>query len=123
MKKMPIAGDLSRPVAAALSGAWALALEEFQDDLRRRAMSDKTRHAYAIDIGQFARWSQGGELRDPAAIDVRSLRRYAAGLTASGSAPATVARKLAALRRFFRVQVARGHRDENLADLLISPMR
>src|SRR5581483_8854690 len=56
-------------------------------------------------------------------IDVRALRRYAAGLTERGRAPSTVARKLAALRSFFRAQVELGLRDENPAELLSSPKR
>src|SRR5581483_203672 len=56
-------------------------------------------------------------------IDVRALRRYAAGLTERGRAPSTVARKLAALRSFFRSQVELGERDENPAELLSSPKR
>jgi integrase/recombinase XerC/integrase/recombinase XerD len=60
---------------------------------------------------------------DPATVDVRSVRRFAAGLTERGSAPATVARKLAALRGLLRVQVATGQRSENPAQLLGAPKR
>jgi len=127
MKKTPIARDLSGTripdLPSEVSTAWHRALEEFQADLRRRAVSEKTRHAYAIDLNQFARWAQLGELSDPAAVDVRTLRRYAARLTESGNAPATVARKLAALRSFFRVQIELGHRLENPGELLSSPRR
>jgi site-specific recombinase XerD len=122
MKKTPIGRDHSDPDLE-LGCAWRKALDEFQADLRRRTVSDKTRHAYGIDLSQFARWAQGGAVTDPATVDMRTLRRYAAGLTESGNAPATVARKLAALRGFFRVQVELGHRAENPAELLSSPKR
>ena len=56
-------------------------------------------------------------------VDVRALRRYAAGLTQRGQAPATVARKLAALRGLFRAQMELGERAENPAELLRSPKR
>ena len=46
----------------------------------------------------------------PATVDVRALRRYAAGLSERGPAPTTVARKLAALRGLFRVQMELGQR-------------
>ena len=105
-----------------ISASWTAALEAFDADLRRRAVADKTRRAYAIDGGQFARWASARELT-PAAVDLRTLRRYAAGLSEQGAAPTTVARKLAALRGLFRVQMELGHRSENPADLLSSPKR
>ncbi len=105
-----------------LPETWRRALTAFDDDLRRRALADKTRRAYGIDTGQFARWAHGAEL-EPSAVDVRAVRRYAASLSAQGQAPASVARKLAALRALFRVQVERGARGENPAELVGSPKR
>ncbi len=112
-----VGGDES-PIAA----PWQSALRAFDEDLRRRAVADKTRGAYAIDSAQFARWATARDLT-PAAVDLRALRRYAAGLSEQGAAPATVARKLAALRGLFRVQIELGARAENPADLLSSPKR
>jgi site-specific recombinase XerD len=110
------------PAAPDITPAWQSALDAFSSDLRRRAVAAKTRTAYAIDTLQFARWA--GERRlTPAAIDVRALRRYVAGLSEAGQAPTTVARKLAALRGMFKVQVGLGARTENPADLLSSPKR
>src|SRR6202012_4966682 len=59
----------------------------------------------------------------PGGIDVRALRRYVAGLSESGQAPTTVARKLAALRGLFRAEIRAGARAENPAELLSSPKR
>jgi site-specific recombinase XerD len=111
-------GDAARPVSA----AWQAALDAFADDLRRRAVAAKTGKAYAIDSLQFARWATARQL-PPAAVDVRALRRYVAGLSAAGQAPSTVARKLASLRGLFAVQMALGARAENPAELLGSPKR
>lgn len=94
----------------------------FDQDLRRRAVAAKTRTAYRIDVEQFARWAGAAGL-DPGSIGVRSVRRYAASMSELGNAPATVARKLAALRGFFRAQVEAGARTENPAELLSSPKR
>jgi site-specific recombinase XerD len=105
-----------------LTQAWIDALGAFQDDLRRRAVARKTLTAYAIDTTQFAVWA-GEHGMEPPSIDVRALRRYAAGLSEHGQAPATVARKLAALRGLFRTQVELGARRENPADLLSSPKK
>ncbi|HZE05493.1 MAG TPA: site-specific integrase, partial [Solirubrobacteraceae bacterium] len=78
-----------------LSPEWQAALDGFDADLRRRAVAAKTRGAYASDTLQFARWASARGIA-PAQIDVRALRRYVAGLSESGQAPTTVARKLAA---------------------------
>jgi integrase/recombinase XerC/integrase/recombinase XerD len=56
-------------------------------------------------------------------VDVRTLRRYAAGLAERGIAPATIARRLAALRGLFRTQIQAGVRIDNPAELLSSPKR
>jgi site-specific recombinase XerD len=105
-----------------ISAPWTAALEAFDADLRRRAVADKTRRAYAIDGSQFAAWASARGLT-PASVDLRALRRYAAGLSEQGAAATTVARKLAALRGLFRVQMELGHAAENPADLLSAPKR
>ena len=118
----PEAGPTTAAQPAAINGPWRSALSRFDDDLRRRAVAPKTRHAYAIDGSQFATWASHAEL-DPASIDVRALRRYAAGLSERGQAPSTIARKLAALRGLFRAQVEAGVRSDNPAELLSSPKK
>ena len=102
--------------------AWQAVLAAYDDDLARRAVAAKTRRAYAIDTVQFAHWAAEHELT-PGQVDVRVLRRYIASLSQRGQAPATVARKLAALRGLFRTQIELGARDENPAELLHSPKR
>jgi integrase/recombinase XerC/integrase/recombinase XerD len=109
-------------MSAAPVQGWEAALVGFDDDLRRRAVAEKTRTAYASDSGHFAAWAQERGA-DPADIDVRMLRRYAAGLAERGIAPATIARRLAALRGLFRTQIEAGARTDNPADLLSSPKR
>ncbi|HTN23048.1 MAG TPA: tyrosine recombinase [Solirubrobacteraceae bacterium] len=114
MKKTPI--DLEA------SAAWRAALVRFDEDLRRRGSAEKTRHAYAADLRQFAGWAsiQGVE---PTAVTHRVLRRYAAALSERRAAPATVARKLAALRSFFGTLREHGEIGANPADLLSAPKR
>jgi site-specific recombinase XerD len=72
------------------------------------ALADSTRRAYGVDVWQFARWleSRGTKLE---AVDIRVLADYVAELGASRPgrtprrlAPATIARKLAAVRAFLR---------------------
>ena len=105
-----------------LSAAWGRVLEAFDQDLQRRAVAPKTRRAYAIDSRQFAVWGSAAGL-EPASVEIRALRRYAASLSEAGQAPTTVARKLAALRGLFRTQVELGERPENPADLISSPKK
>jgi integrase/recombinase XerC/integrase/recombinase XerD len=101
---------------------WRAALEAFDADLRRRAVAEKTRHAYAIDCRQFAIWASARGL-EPATVEVRPLRRYAASLSERGLHPSSVARKLAARRGFLRVQAQIGARLDNPAELLSSPKK
>jgi integrase/recombinase XerC/integrase/recombinase XerD len=102
--------------------AWPGALEVFDRDLRRRAVAEKTREAYASDCRHFATWADERGA-DPAEVDVRTLRRYAAGLSERGIAPATIARRLASLRGLFRIQMEIGAREDNPAELLSSPKK
>jgi len=105
-----------------ITSSWQAALDAFDADLRRRAVADKTRQAYAIDCHQFAVWASAHGL-EPGSVDVRPLRRYAASLSERGLVPSTVARKLAALRGLLRVQTALGVRRDNPAELLSSPKK
>jgi site-specific recombinase XerD len=74
-------------------------VEEIERFLASPALSDATRRAYRIDLAQFAEWlgSQGLELDD---MDVRVLTGYATelGRRRPKLAPASIARKLAAVR-------------------------
>jgi site-specific recombinase XerD len=101
---------------------WRAALQLFDADLRRRGAAEKTRRAYGIDIGQFAAWCATQDL-DPAEVTARTLRRYAATLSDRRLEPATVARKLAALRALYRVLREHGTIAQNPAELVPSPKR
>ena len=85
-------------------------------------MAEKTRRAYGIDLGQFARWCSAREL-EPTVVSQRDLRRYAAALSQSGAVATTVARKLAALRSFYRTLREHGAVAHNPADLVPAPKR
>jgi integrase/recombinase XerC/integrase/recombinase XerD len=104
------------------TATWPAALAAFDDDLTRRAVAQKTREAYASDCRQFAEWAEDREI-DPARVDVRTLRRYAAAQSERGIAPSTIARRLAALRGLFRTQMEIGKREDNPAELLSSPKK
>ncbi len=105
-----------------LSSAWQAALDAFEADLRRRALAANTRRAYGADAAEFAGWADGRGLA-PEGVDVRAVRRFAAGLSERKRAPATVARKLAALRALFQILIELGRRESNPAELVSSPKR
>jgi integrase/recombinase XerC/integrase/recombinase XerD len=104
------------------SPAWDRALTALQDDLVRRAVAVRTRHAYAGDCAQLAAWATAQGL-DPSTINVRAVRRYVASLSERGLAATSVARKLAAIRALLRVQMEAGEREDNPADLIAAPKR
>jgi site-specific recombinase XerD len=74
--------------------------------LESPALAEGTRRAYRVDVTEFCRWldAEGTALDD---VDVRTLVEYV-GLLGSGRrpggrlAPATISRKLAAVRAFLR---------------------
>jgi integrase/recombinase XerC/integrase/recombinase XerD len=104
------------------SPAWREALALFDADLRRRGAAEKTRRAYGLDLGQFALWGTVQGL-EPAEVTPRALRRYAAVLSDSRAVATTVARKLAALRAFYRALREHGIVAHNPADLIPAPKR
>jgi site-specific recombinase XerD len=85
-------------------------------------MAERTRKAYGVDLGQFVDWAKGRGL-PPGEVRHRDVRRYAAGLSSGGAAPATVARKLAAIRGLFDFLVRSERVGQNPADLVSSPKR
>jgi site-specific recombinase XerD len=99
---------------------WDEALATYDRDLRARSAAERTRRAYAVDLGQFVEWV-GDRL--PADLRHRDVRRYAAALSGEGAAPATVARKLAAIRGLFDFLVRTERIGQNPADLVTSPKR
>ena len=102
------------------SAVWRSALVRFDEDLRRRGAAGKTREAYGSDLREFAAWATA-QHADPVDVTHRLLRRYAAALSERRCAPATVARKLAALRSFFGMVREHGDIPANPADLLAAP--
>jgi site-specific recombinase XerD len=99
---------------------WSEALAAYDRDLRGRGAAERTRRAYAVDLGQFAEWAAE---RAPDEVRHRDVRRFAASLSSAGAAPATVARKLAAVRGLFDFLVRTGRAAQNPAELVSSPKR
>jgi site-specific recombinase XerD len=101
---------------------WDESLAAFDRDLQARSLAERTRRAYGVDLGQFVEWANERRLA-PGGVRHRDVRRYAAGLSSGGAAPATVARKLAAVRSLFDYLVRTERLGQNPADLVSSPKR
>lgn len=96
-------------------------IETFLDTLRaERGAADNTIDAYRRDLedaGDFVR-SQGRSLVEAGEAD---LRGYIRDLDARGMSAATVARRLSAMRRFFRFLLAEGDRTDDPTSRLDGP--
>ncbi|MFL5968062.1 MAG: tyrosine recombinase [Gaiellaceae bacterium] len=79
----------------------------------------KTVEAYRRDLGALAAWLDGPIGR----ITTAELERYVAELRAAGLSPATISRRIAATRTFFRHQTLLGLRADNPAAELELPRR
>ena len=84
------------------------------------SLADATRRAYGVDVRQFADWLAARGLGQDD-VDVRVLADYAAELGRSRPklAPATIARKLAAVRSFLRFTLGRSR----VPDIPLAPRR
>jgi len=109
-----------RPQASGATDAWRAAMRTFDRELQRRGAAERTRRAYGVDLAQLAVWSSANGV-EPDGVDYPVLRRYAAQLAGRGAGPRTVARKLAAIRSFYKSMVELGEMRANPADLLPSP--
>jgi site-specific recombinase XerD len=99
---------------------WDAALAAYDRDLCARGSAERTRRAYGVDLGGFGEWATEQGL-DPGDVRHRDVRRFGAGLSSAGAAPATVARKLAAIRGLYGFLVRTEKVGANPAELVSSP--
>jgi integrase/recombinase XerD len=93
-------------------------VERFLLNLAARR-SPRTVDAYRRDLRELAAF-RGGPVGD---ATVTELERWLAQMRADGLAPSTIARRVAAVRTYFRHLVLIGQRDENPAAALVLPRR
>jgi site-specific recombinase XerD len=110
-------------VANSTSMPWDEALAAYDRELSGRGAAERTRRAYRSDLTQFAEWATGRGLQGPGAVQHRDVRLFAARLSESGAAAATVARKLASVRGLYDHLVRSESVAQNPADLVGSPRR
>jgi len=89
--------------ATAVDVAWQV--ERYLD---ATALAASTISVYRRDLLDLVQWCVARDFATPVSLARPDLRRYLATLTERGLAPATIARKLAALRRYFRWSLRHG---------------
>ena len=82
-------------------------------------LAPRTVEAYRRDLSHLAAWLGGS----PAAADSERLAGYVASLRAEGLAATTIARRISAVRSFYRHQLLLGARADNPAAELELPKR
>jgi integrase/recombinase XerC len=80
--------------------------EEFLGSLG--SVAPRTVEAYGRDLAGFATWAERGGVHGPDQVDRVLLRRYVAHLATRRYAKRSIARKVSALRRYFRWAARRG---------------
>jgi site-specific recombinase XerD len=78
-------------------------LKTYQRRLETVGKSPHTVRAYILDLAAFSRWFEqtSGESLDLRAVDPRDIQEYRSYLLRRGLTPATINRRLIALKRFF----------------------
>jgi integrase/recombinase XerD len=94
------------------------ALDSFLALLATRR-APRTVDAYRRDLAQLAAWRGGPVMQ----ATTEELERWLAEMRAAGLAPSTAARRVAAVRSFFRHQMLLGARQDNPAAALRLPRR
>lgn len=85
-----------------------------------RNLSANTVRGYESDLAQYCAWA-AREGVDALEVEHRDLRRWLAELTQAGYSPATINRRLSAVRGLYRWLLREGHTDKDSASALASP--
>ncbi|MDZ7807072.1 MAG: tyrosine recombinase XerC [Gracilimonas sp.] len=93
-----------------------------------RNASEHTITSYRNDLETFLNFTAEVEDNDPEEVDLStvtrlSIRLWLGDLSEKGMAKSTIARKVAALRSFFKYCFKRGHIDKNPAHFLVVPKK
>jgi site-specific recombinase XerD len=100
-------------------------LEQFLSDLSGKNRSSLTIRCYSIDCSQFLNWIQENDLTvaSPADVMKSHLSEYLSSLSDQGLSGRTRARKLAAIKEYFRFLVGTGAIPVSPAESVSAPKR
>ena len=95
-------------------------LNEYREYLEQTGKSANTVKAYIHDVTSFASWLEltTGEVFELQTVDPREITDYRGFMLQRDSKPATVNRRLIALRRFFRWAIRDGHATSSPFEIL-----
>jgi integrase/recombinase XerD len=97
-------------------------VDQFIDYLAlERGLSPNTREAYARDLGSFAVWLQARRVASWNGVERRHILDFLLDQRESGRSSATLARRLAAVKSFFRYLAQENLLATNVADAMDSP--
>lgn len=85
------------------------------------SVAPRTLEAYGSDLAGFITWAGRGGVVDPNGVDRTLLRRYVAHLSTRRYAKRSIARKVSALRRYFRWATRTGHVGADPSSTLSAP--
>lgn len=107
----------------AVARRWSPTVETFLEMMAaERGAARNTLEAYGRDLTDAETWLAGRK-RELAAAETGDLRGYLAAAESAGVAPRTAARRLSALRQFFRFLYAEGRRGDDPTAVLDAPRR
>ena len=85
------------------------------------SVAPRTLEAYGTDLVGFITWAARGGVDDPRGVDRTLLRRYVAHLSTRRYAKRSIARKVSALRRYFRWAARTGRIEVDPSSNLSAP--
>ncbi len=85
------------------------------------SVAPRTVDAYAGDVAAFTEWAERGGATGPRDVDRTMLRRYVAHLATRRYAKRSIARKVAAVRRYFAWAARSGHVEGDPSSGLSAP--
>jgi integrase/recombinase XerD len=88
-----------------------------------RGASRNTLDAYARDLKDCAQFTSGQDGQDLASASTTTLRSYLASMEAAGLKPRTAARRLSALRQYYKFLFIEGFRNDDPSTVIDSPRR
>lgn len=96
-------------------------LEEFSLHLRAKGRSRNTVEAYIRDLNQFGEFCENVLKRSPLELERGDMRRFPLYLREMGLSPSSIARKVSAVKNYYRFLLLRGYVKKDPSLALVPP--